>query len=67
MDKFSYDTYKTLVNNINTLSNKLQNQNEDTYTSPNVQYISYDLISLANSLQMYIRHFNKRNNISWFE
>lgn len=63
MNKFSYDLYKTLVDDINTLSNKLQSKDKDTYTSKDVQYVSYDLISLANSLQMYIRHYNKRNNI----
>ena len=56
---FSYKTYKELVEGINLIAKKLEEKDEDNYKSFAVEDGACRLISLGNSLRMYIMHSNK--------
>ena len=62
MSNFTYEKYIEIVDAISYLSDKLRNQNKDDYKSLKVEEIAYQLISVSNSLNAYIRH-SKRENI----
>ena len=61
MNKFSFTRYEGLVNDIDLLVKELRERNEDDYTSEEVHSISCDIISVANSLNMCLIHYYRRN------
>lgn len=61
MNKFSFTRYEDLVNSIDLLVKELKKRNKDDYTNKEVQSISHDIISVANSLNMCLTHYYRRN------
>ena len=61
MNKFSFTRYEDLVNDIDLLVKKLKERNKDDYTNEEVHSISCDIISVANSLNMCLIHYYRRN------
>ena len=57
---FTYEKYKELVKDINSISEELKNQNKDNYNSFKVQDNICVLISKANSINAYIRHSKRK-------
>ena len=57
---FTYEKYKELVKDINSISEELKNQNKDNYNSFKVQDNICILISKANSINAYIRHSKRK-------
>ena len=60
MSNFSYEKYNEIVSSVNYLGEKLNKDGQDTYTAIKVEEIACQLISVANSLQAYIRHSKNR-------
>ena len=56
MNNFTYNKYQELVSKLENSLEKLKNVNEDTYYSHKVEDVGRNLISVGNSLIMYIRH-----------
>ena len=56
MSNFTYSKYQELVSKLENSLEKLKNVNEDTYYSYKVEDVGRSLISIGNSLIMYIRH-----------
>ena len=56
MSNFTYNKYQELVSKLENSLEKLKNVNEDTYYSCKVEDVGRNLISVGNSLIMYIRH-----------
>ena len=56
MSNFTYSKYQELVSKLENSLEKLKNVNEDTYYSDKVEDVGRNLISVGNSLIMYIRH-----------
>ena len=56
MSNYTYNKYKEILNKLEISLEKLKNVNEDTYYSYEVEDVGRSLISLGNSLIMYIRH-----------
>lgn len=56
MSNFTFVKYLELVSKIDYLSDKLQDQSSDSYKSFAVEDAACQLISVANSLNAYIRH-----------
>ena len=61
MNKFSFERYENLVNDIDLLVKALKERTKNDYTDKEVQFISYDIISVANSLNMCLTHYYRRN------
>ena len=61
MDKFSFSRYEDLVNDIDLLVKGFKERTKDDYTDKEVQFISHDIISVANSLNMCLTHYYRRN------
>lgn len=61
MNKFSFTRYENLVNDIDLLVKKLKERTKDDYINKEVQFISHDIISVANSLNMCLTHYYRRN------
>lgn len=61
MNKFSFTRYESLVNDIDLLVKELKERTKDDYTNEEVQFISHDIISVANSLNMCLVHYYRRN------
>jgi len=61
MNKFSFTRYEGLVNDIDLLVKELKERNKDDYTNKEVHSISCDIISVANSLNMCLIHYYRRN------
>ena len=61
MNKFSFTRYESLVNDIDLLIKELKKRTKDDYTNEEVQFISHDIISVANSLNMCLVHYYRRN------
>ena len=59
MSNYTYDKYKEILNKLETSLEKLKKANEDTYYSYEVEDIGRSLISMGNSLIMYIRHLER--------
>ena len=57
---FTYEKYKELVEDINSISEELKNQNKDNYNSFKVQDNICVLISKVNSINAYIRHSKRK-------
>ena len=64
MNKFSFKKYENLVNDIDLLVKELKKRTKDDYTNKEVQFISHDIISVANSLNMCLTHYYRRNKSS---
>ena len=63
MNKFSFTRYESLVNDIDLLVKELKERTKDDYTNEEVQFISHDIISVANSLNMCLVHYYRRNKL----
>lgn len=61
MNKFSFTRYESLINDIDLLVKELKERTKDDYTNEEVQFISHDIISVANSLNMCLVHYYRRN------
>ena len=61
MNKFSFEKYENLVNDIDLLVKKLKERTKDDYTNKEVQFISHDIIGVANSINMCLTHYYRRN------
>lgn len=61
MNKFSFTRYEDLVNDIDLLVKELKERNKDDYINKEVHSISCDIISVANSLNMCLIHYYRRN------
>ena len=61
MNKFSFTRYENLVNDFDLLVKELKERTKDDYTNEEVQFISHDIISVANSLNMCLVHYYRRN------
>ena len=59
MSNYTYDKYKEILNRLETSLEKLKKVNEDTYHSYEVEDVGRALISMGNSLIMYIRHLEE--------
>ena len=59
MSNFTYDKYKEIINRLENTLEKLKSANEDTYYSYKVDDCGRSLISVGNSLIMYIRHLEE--------
>ena len=59
MSNFTYNKYQELVSKLENSLEKLKNVNEDTYYSHKVEDVGRNLISVGNSLIMYIRHLER--------
>jgi len=57
---FNYEKYNEIVSCVNYLGEKLKEKDEESYKSIKVEEIACQLISVANSLQAYIRHSKNR-------
>lgn len=60
MSNFTFEKYNELVNDINKLGDKLKSQNSDNYRSFATEDAACQLISIANSLQAYMRHYKRK-------
>ena len=56
MSNFTYDKYKEILTRLENSLGKLKNVNEENYYSYEVEDVGRALISIGNSLIMYIRH-----------
>ena len=56
MSNYTYDKYKEILTRLETSLEKLKSTNEENYYSYEVEDIGRNLISMGNSLIMYIRH-----------
>ena len=56
MSNFTYDKYKEILTRLEKSLEKLKNVNEENYYSYEVEDVGRSLISMGNSLIMYIRH-----------
>ena len=61
MNKFSFTRYENLVNDIDLLVKELKERTKNDYTEEEVHFISHDIISVANSLNMCLTHYYRRN------
>ena len=56
MSNFTYDKYKEILTRLENSLEKLKDVNEENYYSYEVEDVGRALISIGNSLIMYIRH-----------
>ena len=59
MSNFTYDKYKEILTRLEKSLEKLKNVNEENYYSYEVEDVGRSLISMGNSLVMYIRHLEE--------
>ena len=59
MSNFTYDKYKEILTRLENSLEKLKNVNEENYYSYEVEDVGRALISIGNSLIMYIRHLEE--------
>ena len=59
MSNYTYDKYKEILTRLEKLLEKLKKADEDTYYSFEVEDVGRNLISVGNSLIMYIRHLER--------
>ena len=55
MSNFNYERYKDIVNAVKFLGDKLEEANENNYTSSEIEDIGCKLISIGNILRLHIR------------
>ena len=59
MSNYTYDKYKEILTRLENSLEKLKNVNEENYYSYEVEAAGRALISIGNSLIMYIRHLEE--------
>ena len=59
MSNFTYDKYKEILTRLENSLEKLRDVNEENYYSYEVEDVGRALISMGNSLIMYIRHLEE--------
>ena len=59
MSNFTYDKYKEILTRLEKSLEKLKSANEENYYSYEVEDVGRSLISMGNSLVMYIRHLEE--------
>ena len=59
MSNYTYDKYKEILTRLEKSLEKLKNVNEENYYSYEVEDVGRSLISIGNSLVMYIRHLEE--------
>lgn len=59
MSNYTYDKYKEILNKLEVSLEKLKNADEENYYSYEVEDVGRSLISMGNSLIMYIRHLER--------
>ena len=59
MSNYTYDKYKEILTRLENSLEKLKNVNEENYYSYEVEDVGRNLISMGNSLVMYIRHLEE--------
>ena len=59
MSNYTYDKYKEILTRLEKSLEKLKKVDEDTYYSYEVEDAGRNLISVGNSLIMYIRHLER--------
>ena len=59
MSNFTYDKYKEILTRLEKSLEKLKSANEENYYSYEVENVGRSLISMGNSLVMYIRHLEE--------
>ena len=59
MSNYTYDKYKEILNKLEASLEKLKSANEENYYSYEVEDVGRSLISMGNSLVMYIRHLEE--------
>ena len=59
MSNYTYDKYKEILTRLEKSLGKLKDINEENYYSYEVEDIGRALISIGNSLIMYIRHLER--------
>ena len=59
MSNYTYDKYKEILTRLETSLEKLKSTNEENYYSYEVEDVGRNLISVGNSLIMYIRHLER--------
>ena len=59
MSNYTYEKYKEILTRLEKSLEKLKKADEDTYHSYEVEDIGRSLISMGNSLIMYIRHLER--------
>ena len=59
MSNYTYDKYKEILTSLENSLEKLKNAYEDTYYSYEIEDAGRNLISIGNSLIMYIRHLER--------
>ena len=59
MSNYTYDKYKEILTRLEKSLEKLKSTNEENYYSYEVEDIGRNLISMGNSLIMYIRHLER--------
>ena len=59
MSNYTYDKYKEILTRLEKSLEKLKKANEENYYSCEVEDVGRNLISVGNSLIMYIRHLER--------
>ena len=59
MSNYTYDKYKEILTRLEMSLEKLKSVNEESYYSYEIEDIGRNLISVGNSLIMYIRHLER--------
>ena len=59
MSNYTYDKYKEILTRLEKSLEKLKSTNEENYYSYEVEDVGRNLISMGNSLIMYIRHLER--------
>ena len=59
MSNYTYDKYKEILTRLEKSLEKLKKADEDTYYSYEAEDVARNLISVGNSLIMYIRHLER--------
>ena len=59
MSNYTYGKYKEILTRLEKSLEELKKANEDTYYSYEIEDVGRNLISVGNSLIMYIRHLER--------
>ena len=59
MSNYTYDKYKEILTRLEKSLEELKKADEDTYYSYEIEDVGRSLISVGNSLIMYIRHLER--------
>ena len=59
MSNYTYNKYKEILTRLEKSLEKLKSANEENYYSYEIEDVGRNLISVGNSLVMYIRHLER--------